>query len=466
MTVIPPNPSPNGYISFPVVVDPNQLFAQAVADIQAQLSAWTPQEGNLEVIVLEEVAQMMSVAAAVASQVPMSIFMAFGQLVGVPPITGVFATVPATVTMINNTGYTIPAGLQVAFPLSGNSSILFTVQSAVTIPSGSTTGDVILVCETVGSFPNGLASGTTMLLQQTFAQISSIVTTDVVSGGIDAETVTSYINRLSAELQLLAPRPILPADFAELATNVAGVFRAMAIDGLNPGRTITDGITTNGNPTIGSATANFTLADVGREVDATSFPPGTTLQTYISPSRFSASNNATTTGTAENMTFGDLTGQERCVTVAGLDENGATLSTLVNSNMQEYLQAKREVNFLVGTVFPTFTGIDVTVTCYADIGANTAAVQSAITATLNSYFNPATYGGGTLLPPVWQDTTTVSFLEVAQVISNVPGVLYIPSGDLTIATHGNSPGTVDLTLPGDAPMPNAGTFSVTVLASS
>ena len=107
-----------------------------------------------------------------------------------------------------------------------------------------------------------------------------------------------------------------------------------------------------------------------------------------------------------------------------------------------------------------------TVTCYADIGANTTTVQSAVAAALAAFFNPATAGGGLQLPPVWQDTSTVSFLEVAQVISNVPGVLYIPSGDLTIAIHGDSFGTTDLSLPGDAPMPTAGTFSVTVDASS
>ena len=167
--------------------------------------------------------------------------------------------------------------------------------------------------------------------------------------------MTSYINRLTAELQLLAPRPILPADFAALATSVTGVFRAMAIGGLNPGRSVADGITTNGSLNIGSATADFTNADIGRPVTNVSVPSGATIASITSSTVavLSAGHAATATTTGASMTFGDLIDQERCVTVCGLDDTGAALSSTVNGNMQAYLEAKREVNFIVGTVYPT-----------------------------------------------------------------------------------------------------------------
>src|SRR5690606_4047142 len=44
----------------------------------------------------------------------------------------------------------------------------------------------------------------------------------------------AYLARLSRELELMSPRPILPDDFAVLAARVAGVARATAIDGYNP----------------------------------------------------------------------------------------------------------------------------------------------------------------------------------------------------------------------------------------
>lgn len=464
MTTFPTNPSPNGYISLPVTVDPNQLFKQAILDIKAQIAGWTPQEGHLEVVVLEEAAQMMSTIAAIASQVPVSIFMAFGQLAGVPPILGAQATVPATVTMFDTAGYTIPAGTQVAFPLTGNSSILFTVETTAVIPSGSDSTPVTLICETVGAFPNGLPSGTTLALQQTFGQVASIVTTADVSGGVDAETVTSYINRLSEELTLLAPRPILPIDFAEMAQNVTGVFRALAIDGLSPGRSVTDGVLSAGSLLVESATAAFTPADVGRDTAGGTIPSGAILDTYISPTEMNlnAGHAPTAPGTGVALTFGDLSGQERCVTVCGVDVTGAALSTPVDDALEAYLQSKREVNFLVFTVQPTYTEIDVTVTCTAIPGADTGAVQTAVAAAITAFLSPATWGGGNFLPPQWNPSSVVSILELAQVVLTTAGVLFVGMGDLEIAIHGGALSTADIHLPGEGPLPTAGTITVTV----
>lgn len=468
---IPTNPSPNGYISLPVTVDPNQLFTQAIADVMEQIAGWQPSEGHLEVIVLEEAAQMVAIAASVASQVPMAIFMAFGQLVGVNPIEGVAATVAATITMVDDAGYTIPAGIVLAYPLTGDSSVLFAVQSSITIPNGETTGDLTLICLTSGSFPNGLTSGATLQLQQSFAQVESVVTTAIVEGGVDAETVTAYINRLSGELQLLGPRPILPQDFADLATNVPGVFRALAIDGLNPGSKVTDGVTTNASLNIGSATAHFETGQwVGRTVADTlgHVPAGATIASVTSDTVavLNTGHAATGSGTADHFTFGDLTGQERFVTVAGLDENGDALSGPLNTSMQAYLESLREVNFEVATVFPTYTEIDVTVTCDAVHGADTGTVQAAINAALTNFLDPSTWGGGTFEPPIWEPTAgVVRFLDIANVILGTAGVLYIPSGDLQLCIHGGSLAAVDVTLPGDAPLPEVGTFTIVVNAS-
>ncbi len=465
MTLVPPNPPPTGYVSFPVTFDPNVLLKQAIQDIQAQIPGWTPAEGHLEVVVLEEAAQMMSALAAIFSQVPMSIFMAFGSLAQVPPLPGVAATVPATITMVDDMGYTIPAGTRVAFPLSGDSSIIFLVQSTVVIAEGDDSATVDLICETVGSFPNGLASDTTLQLQQTFAQVASIVTTAVVSGGVDPDTTTSYLNRLSQELTLLAPRPILPIDFAEIAQNVEGVFRALAIDGLNPGTTVDDGVTTASSLNIGSASAHFETGDwVGRSVSGGTIPPGAVIDSVTSDTVavLNSGHAPSGSGTGLTLTFGDLTGQERCVTVCGVDDTGAALSGTVNTNLVAYLESKREVNFLVFAIDPTFTEIDVSVTCTAAPGADTVTVQAAVVATVTAYLNPATWSGGVLLPPQWNGASVISILEIANVVLLTPGVEFVAMGGIQICIHGGTLSTADVDLPGDAPLPTAGTISVTV----
>jgi hypothetical protein len=465
MSDISPVPN-NGYISLPVSANPNTWIQQAFADIQAQISGWVPREGELDVIVIEEAAQMMSVSAQVAAQAAVMIFCYYGVLVGVLPILGTAATVPGLFTMTDDAGYTIQAGTVIAYPLSGNQVILFTVQAQVNIAPGSTTGTCLLVCTTVGSFPNGLAAAT-CAMNQTFAQVASIATTAAVSGGVDPDTQTSYINRLSNELQLLAPRPILASDYAAMAPNVTGVYRALAIDGLNPGRTITDAVL-NSTTTITSATADFTTdADVGRSVGGNAdIPSSTTITSVTNATTAVLSHAATASAAGQTLVFGDLTGQQRYVTVCGIDVNGNTLSSGVNTALQTYLASKREVNFVVATISPTYTEIDVSVTCFASPGAATAVIQASIATALNAFLNAATWGGGSNQTPAWSNTAgVVRFTDVVNVIRTVPGVLYIPSGDLTFGIHGDSLGTTDVTLPGDAPLPQVGALEIFVTAS-
>lgn len=465
MTTFPVPAVTNGYVSFPVTVNPNALIQAAFAAIKAQIPGWQPQEGQLDVAVIEETAQMVSVVAQVAAQMAIMAFETYGRLVGVTPILGVQATAPVTFTMTNDAGYTIPAGTVVAYPLSGNSQILFTVKTTIVIASGTTTGTGTLVCRTVGTFPNGLTA-TTCQMVTTFAQVATVATTAAVSGGIAADTQTSYINRLAAELRLMAPRPILPADFAAMAQNVPGVYRALAIGGLSPGRTVTGCATTSTSKTVTATSGAFTTADVGRSVTGSGIPSTTVVTAINSSTSVKLSKAATATATGVSLTFGDLTTQQRYVTVCGLTTTGTALSTTVNAEMVSYLDAKREVNFVVASVKPTYTEIDVTVTCDAVIGGTTSAIQTAVAAALTAFLDKATWGGGNAQTPQWTPASNVvRFLDVANVIHSTAGVLYIPSGSLTTRIHGGSMGTSDINLPGDAPLPTAGTILVTVEAS-
>ena len=340
------------------------------------------------------------------------------------------------------------------------------MKTTVIIPSGQTTGTCTLICKTVGVFANGLVAETCQLVTPS-AQILSIATTAMTSGGVNADTSTSYMNRLSNELQLLAPRPILALDYAAMAPNVTGVFRALGIDGLNPGRKVTNGATTNTSTTVTSASGAFTSAkDVGRKVTGSGIPSTTVISSVTNSTTIVISHAATITATGVTLTFGDLTTQQRYVTVCGLTTTGTALSTSVNTAMQQYLNAKREVNFVVATISPTYTSIDVTVTCDAQIGATTSAVQSAVAASIRAFLSKATWGGGANQLPVWTPAATVvRYLDVANAIRTTPGVLFIPSGSLTTRVHGGSMAKSDITLPGDAPLPTVGTILVTVNAA-
>lgn len=226
-----------GYIALPVTTDPDQLAADALAYLALQQPGWVAREGHLEVWLIRAFARMCAETAAVSAQVPLSIFQFFGsQLLGLAPITGSAAGMNSTWTLTDSLGHLIPAGTTVAYRVSGTQNLLFQTVADVTVPAGqnqTAVGGVSLVAVSAGAAGNGLAPAA-LAPVDALAFVASVVSTTKSAGGQDAETQAAYLDRLAAELQLLAPRPIIPSDFAALARNQPGVSRAAALDGYNP----------------------------------------------------------------------------------------------------------------------------------------------------------------------------------------------------------------------------------------
>ena len=110
------------------------MIEQAIAAIQAELPGWVPAEGQLDMILLEQMAAMAAQAANVASTASQAIFEYYGQLVGIIPLDGSPATALTSWTMVDDAGYTVPVGTVVGYQLSGNQISLFsTVETFNTI---------------------------------------------------------------------------------------------------------------------------------------------------------------------------------------------------------------------------------------------------------------------------------------------------------------------------------------------
>jgi hypothetical protein len=151
------------------------------------------------------------------------------------------------------------------------------------------------------------------------------------------------------------------------------------------------------------------------------------------------------------------TNTPRCVTVVVADDAGEALSSTIMGQVDAYLQAQREVNFLVFVIAPTYLAVAVTFTVkvYPDYLATdvVARAKQAVT----DYLTPANWGA---LPygeaPTWLPDTTVRYLEVAEVINRVEGVWYI--GALTVQG-----GTVDVALPAPSGLPRPGVITGSAL---
>jgi Baseplate J-like protein len=392
-----------GYISYPVDATPEEILATAYSYIKGLSPQWLENDANLDTWILQAMASEMSDVRELARDVPDTIFQYFGQSVlGFPAIDAVSATVNSTWTAINNAGYTIPAGTQVAIQDAlGNQQAFQTVVDIV-IPAGNTTtatGAVLLEALQAGAAGSGLGgAGTQIKLLDTLVWVNTVTLTGATSGGLDAETSTQYNDRLATHLLLLSTRPILANDFSIKALEVPGVYRAVTIDGYNP---------------AGGGTYN----------------------------------------------------NERMVTVAAVDVNGSNVSSGIKSQIQTLLDANRELNFVVWTMDPTRSAVDVNFTAKTFVGYDAATAAANAVASIQQYLNAATWGidpassdtGGI---QTWVDKNVVRYSEVAQQISNADGIDYWTSLTMRLAPAAFA--AADVTVPGPASIVAAGTITPTV----
>lgn len=719
-----------GYIQLPVNTNPTTLAQNAMTAIGNNLPGWIPRESHIEVLLLEQFAAMCAESATVSAQVPQAIFSYFGSLIGITPEQGFLASAQTTWTMVDNHGYTVPAGAVVGYQVLGNQLYLFQTVSPFTVPAGSlqtAPGAVLIQAQSVGALYNGLAASAypnLVLVSPAYSFVASISPTTTTSGGADAETTAAYLNRLSDQLQLLAPRPILADDFAAMAQSVDGVYRATAFSGVNPYGNILSVPDGNFTPNIGTwtvASGTTTLSDstgtlsglnslhasvtstsiletnayavagntmylamvqmdeaaagsevilyvncydvnntligsgfsspvaagavdntttmstfwvqfttpsnaftvrlepqitgtgsavvhsiVGANVSQiplgiTNLVPDSSMQqvsktlgsgvfswainsplfwtpyatgiwgaqwissgttvaataqsaafflagahTYTITAYVDASNCTTSTvpqvtlvapgGSAPTITWntpvtegvagtvvgtftvagtgggqmlqikfntnncvvasgnsvtfaqpqitlgdthtnpaaytagptfaqpGQLTNQERTVTVAAVDVDGDALAPDIEANLSNYLEAQREVNFIVDVVGPSYTSIDVHWAGVCVDSADPDTVLAAANAALNAYLSPANWAGGNAVPPYWDPSqTVVRYLSVATLLNDVAGMNYLTA--LTIGYSGGTLAAADVDLRGVAPLPTAGSIIGTVVSA-
>ena len=207
--------STSSFLTVPFSTDSESITDTAIETLRNMVPGWEPSDGSLDVWLIVALAQIAATATVVAAQVPASIFGQFGtQILGIAPLQAVYATVPTFWTVRDSLGYTIPAGTQVGYQVSGDTIIPFETTADTIIPSGSTTlSPVALQAVTAGTAANGIPAGPLVLLDA-LSWVSSVSANSPSTGGVDAETTDAYLSRLTVELRLLAPRPILPGDFA------------------------------------------------------------------------------------------------------------------------------------------------------------------------------------------------------------------------------------------------------------
>ena len=212
--------------------DPTVLEQTVIEELEAAFEGWEPAEGNLEVWIIKAFARIASTVREQAASTSVALFKRFGEaIVNVPPIQAAPATVESLWTMVDNAGYTIPVGTQVAIAASGDLSLGFITAKEITVAPGSTTASVPLEAVESGAEGNGLTADPSLI--DALAFVESIELEGTTANGVDEEDEDDYLDRLVEDLQLLSLSPIADRDFEIDARSVPGIARAKCIEAYN-----------------------------------------------------------------------------------------------------------------------------------------------------------------------------------------------------------------------------------------
>jgi hypothetical protein len=156
--------------------------------------------------------------------------------------------------------------------------------------------------------------------------------------------------------------------------------------------------------------------------------------------------------------------KERNVSVAMVDVDGVGANAERKAEYKALAEEKREVNFEVHVMDPTYTEIDVEVEVVTLPGFSPAQVKAAVEEALQNYLDPSNWGNTQENPRLWRQNTTVRQTELIWLMNNVPGVDYV-KGTLKLAKHGSTLEGKDVTLTGKAALTKPKTLTVKAVES-
>jgi len=479
------------YIIEPLDTNADEIFQNFVEFVRTTFPDWEPSEGQLDVIIARYFSMQAAFTADMASRVQRAIFRYFGaSLANIQPLPG--APAQATIHFVIDdpneppVNHTLPLGTLVALTDNDGDSFAFSTMTDLVVLAGATDAEVQAQAIDSGADENGI-TGTVEMIEQT-DWIGTAHVVGASSGGADEEEDDLYIQRLTDNLRLMAPRPIFAEDFAVFAQNVPGVWRAAVIDNFGGGALdiqklehdctggtmqidwmseTTTAILWNATSTQ-MRTALEGLAQIdSSDIDVTGGPlPGTPIVVtfkgkwaYQYVDLLEIDDAGLVGGTfvsTSKIGFGQPfdTNTENSIALSAVDVDGNPLPTAVKDQLLEYLASTRPQNFLITFVDPAYHVVNVNYTVRAVRYQDPDTIRALINTNLANYLDPSNWGRYPFQSQsrVWQLQPTVRYLELTTVVENILGVDYIE--DLTFNIDGGAMTSANKTFEG-------GPFSLT-----
>jgi hypothetical protein len=246
---------PAYYVTLDVTTDPSALADGAISNLQTVWgSDWIPNDGNVEVVLIETLAPFAAEAARNLASMSDAAFIALcSKLWGIPFTEGSPATTTVTLTFQDTaSSYYVPAGSE--FSLGGYA--FQTVNDVYSANQATVTG-VQIVSNDTGSALNGLDS-TSWANTTLPVWVTQLATEAPTTDGTDPQDNTDYLDYASRELQLRGRMVVTLPDYEIVALDTPGVGRAYAVT--DSARNVTVYLTDpNGQPA--PATVKTALSD-------------------------------------------------------------------------------------------------------------------------------------------------------------------------------------------------------------
>lgn len=214
--------------------DPQAIFDAALVKFTELAPTARPRNGSVEAILLEAVATATADGIYATNRFITKAVEGILGLYGVPRFAGASAAGTVTLTLDGSRNLTVTAGQRLLEPSTGLVLVVTTDTSVISSSS------IALPVHTAdpGGAGNAITAGTPIDLLDAIPYVVSAAVTTGFTGGADAESDTSYIDRASTVLARVTSSLVLPVHFIAYALEDTRVGRATVIDLYYPGGTI------------------------------------------------------------------------------------------------------------------------------------------------------------------------------------------------------------------------------------
>lgn len=237
-----PSPDLSAFVDLQLIdLDAQDIFNASLVSLRENIPQWSPREGNIEVLLMEALAQPVSELVFAINRLPSAMNEVILTWYGVERDPGSEPKVDIRFVVSMTDGNVIPVGTAVSLDLTniGLDPIVFYTDAELIIPEGQTEGTISATALGVYmSDANGIPANTAMSILDSITYLDAAYTATAVTDGSPPEEDLDWYTRGFKRLQRLTETLVLPHHFVAMAEEQTYVEKATVIDNYdadNPG---------------------------------------------------------------------------------------------------------------------------------------------------------------------------------------------------------------------------------------